>query len=847
MSSPAYGNRPSDSATSDALTELALDLRWSYNHAADKIWERLDPELWGLTHNPWVVLQTVSRAKLQSVTSDPNFQSLVANAHRKKTADDESDGWFQKAYPHSALSSVAYFSMEFMLSEGLPIYSGGLGNVAGDQLKTASNLGVPVTAVCLLYQQGYFRQEIDAQGRQRALYPFNDPGQLPIQPVRDSNGEWLRLSIDFPSSKLWIRTWQVQVGRTKLYLLDTNDPSNTPAYRGITTELYGGGPELRLKQEMVLGIGGWQLLRALGLQPEVCHLNEGHAAFAILERARSYMADNKKPFDLALTITRAGNLFTTHTPVEAGFDRFDPGLMGWYFKKYSEDGLSLPIQDLLALGRRNPDDSSEPFNMAYFALRGSGAVNGVSRLHGQVSRQIFQSLFPRWPQVEVPVTYVTNGVHSPTWDSAESDRLWEATCGKRRWSDTMSAVEQDFRKADDKDLWQVRTDGRSALVDYVRKLHVRQIAEHGASSEDLSQAAQILDRNTLTLGFARRFASYKRPNLLLRDPQRLVNILNNREHPVQLVLAGKAHPQDLEGQGMIQQWVEFSHRPEVRSRVVFLSDYDLFMAEQLVQGVDVWVNTPRRPWEASGTSGMKILVNGGLNLSELDGWWAEAYSPEVGWAIGDGREHGFDPSWDASEAEALYGLLEREIVPEFYSRDDRGIPRRWIARMRESMCKLTPLFSANRVVRQYTEQHYLPAASAYTQRAANHGSMGDELLNWQAQLAKHWYNIRFGSTTLEQKDGQHIFQAQVFLGDVDPDAVSAELYAEGLNGGAPSRHTMNRGERLAGSSNGSIYTASIPAARPAADFTPRLIAQHSGAIVPLEAPYILWDDSPSWR
>jgi glycogen phosphorylase len=847
MSSPAYGSRLSDPPTSDALTELALDLRWSFNHAADKIWERLDPELWGLTHNPWVVLQTVSRAKLQSVTSDPNFQSLVANIHRQKTVDDKSDGWFQKAYPHSALSAIAYFSMEFMLSEALPIYSGGLGNVAGDQLKTASNLGVPVTAVSLLYQQGYFRQEIDAQGRQQALYPFNDPGQLPIQPVRESNGEWLRLSIDFPGSKLWIRTWQVQVGRTKLYLLDTNDPANIPAYRGITTELYGGGPELRLKQEMVLGMGGWRLLRALGLQPEVCHLNEGHAAFAVLERARSYMADTNKPFDLALTITRAGNLFTTHTPVEAGFDRFDPGLMGWYFKKYAEDGLSLPIQDLLALGRRDRGDSSEPFNMAYLALRGSGGVNGVSRLHGQVSRQIFQNLFPRWPQIEVPITYVTNGVHTPTWDSAESDRLWEATCGKGCWSETMSAVEQSLRKAGDIDLWQLRTNGRSALVDFVRKLHVRQIAGRGASSEELSQAAQILDSDTLTLGFARRFASYKRPTLLLRDPQRLVNILNNRERPVQLVLAGKAHPQDLEGQEMIQQWVEFSHRPEVRSRVVFLSDYDLFMAEQLVQGVDVWVNTPRRPWEASGTSGMKVLVNGGLNLSELDGWWAEAYSPEVGWAIGDGREHGYDPSWDASEAEALYGLLEREIVPEFYSRDDRGIPRAWVARMRESMCKLTPLFSANRVVRQYTEQHYLPAASAYKQRAANHGSLGDDLLNWQAQLAKHWPKVRFGTATVERKDGQYLFQAQVFLDALDPSAVSAELYAEGQNGSAPSRHPMNRGERLVGSSNGFMYTARIPAARPAADYTPRLIPHHSGAIVPLEAPYILWDDSPSWR
>ena len=347
MSSPAFGNRPSDADISEALTDLALDLRWSFNHSADRLWQLIDPGLWELTHNPWVVLQTASREKLQSVTADPNFQKLLTDLHQEKMTAEKSGGWFQKAYPRSGVSTVAYFSMEFMLSEGLPIYSGGLGNVAGDQLKAASNLGVPVTGVGLLYQQGYFRQEIDAQGQQQALYPFNDPGQLPITPLREPNGEWLRLSIDFPGTKLWIRTWQVQVGRTKLYLLDTNDPANIPAHRGITTELYGGGPELRLKQELVLGIGGWRLLRALGLRPEVCHLNEGHAAFAVLERARSYMADNKQPFDLALTITRAGNLFTTHTPVEAGFDRFGPGLMEWYFKKYAEEGLSISIKDLL--------------------------------------------------------------------------------------------------------------------------------------------------------------------------------------------------------------------------------------------------------------------------------------------------------------------------------------------------------------------------------------------------------------------------------------------------------------------------------------------------------------------
>ncbi len=846
-SSPANINHPPGSTTADALTELALDLRWSFNHSADKLWERLDPELWDLTHNPWIVLQTVSRERLQTVTTDPDFQSLVSDLHQERRAAEHSEGWFQKAHPHSALRTVAYFSMEFMLSEALPIYSGGLGNVAGDQLKAASNLGVPVIGIGLLYQQGYFRQEIDARGQQQALYPFNDPGQLPIQPLREPNGEWLRLSIDFPGAKLWIRTWQAQVGRAKLYLLDTNDPANIPANRGITSELYGGGPELRLKQEQVLGIGGWRLLKALGLQPEVCHLNEGHAAFSVLERARSYMADNKSPFDLALTITRAGNLFTTHTPVDAGFDRFAPDLMEKYFKTYTDKELSISFDDLLALGRRDRNDSSEPFNMAYLAIRGSGAINGVSQLHGQVSRRIFQVLFPRWPEVEVPVTHVTNGVHMPTWDSAEADCLWEASCGKERWLGTMETLERDCRCVSDSDLWQLRADGRKSLVEYVRKTHVRQLAGEGAPSEDLAQAAQALDPNTLILGFARRFAPYKRPNLLLHDPERLVHILTNRDRPVQLVLAGKAHPQDVEGQNMIRQWVEFARRPEVRSRVVFLSDYDVLMAEHLVQGVDVWVNTPRRPWEASGTSGMKVLVNGGLNLSELDGWWAEAYSPELGWAIGDRLEHGDDPTWDAEEAEALYGLLEREVVPQFYKRDDRGIPSAWVARMRESMARLTPRFSTNRVVRQYTEDHYLPAAAAFAARAANRGSLGTDLINWQAELAKHWSALRFGSARVEQQEQQYVFQVQVFLNDLDPEIVKVELYAEAQNGDAPVRQAMNRGERLVGSANGFTYTGCIPATRPATDFTPRLVPYHIGAFVPLEAPFILWHDSPARR
>ena len=847
MSSSTIVDRPLDTAISDALNDLALDLRWSFNHSADQLWEQLDPELWELTHNPWVLLQTVSREKLQSVTAEPNFQKLLADLHREKTLAEESEAWFQKAHSHSSLSTIAYFSMEFMLSEALPIYSGGLGNVAGDQLKAADNLGVPVIGIGLLYQQGYFRQEIDAQGHQQALYPFNDPGQLPIKPVREANGEWLRLVLPLPGFNLWIRAWQVQVGRTKLYLLDTNDPANPPSYRGIATELYGGGPELRVKQELVLGIGGWRLLRALGIHPEVCHLNEGHAAFAVLERARSYMEDNDRPFDVALTITRAGNLFTTHTPVEAGFDRFAPSLIERYLRKYAEEHLSISFEDLLALGRRDHQDLSEPFNMAYLAIRGSGGVNGVSKLHGQVSRRLFQVLFPRWPETEVPVTHVTNGVHTPTWDSAEADRMWELACGKDRWDGTLANMGENVAAVSDSDMWRCRSISRKALVDYVRKLYVCQLATRGATSNDLVLAAQILDNDILTLGFARRFAPYKRPNLLLHDPARLLNILLNRDRPVQLVLAGKAHPQDAEGQDMIRQWVEFSRRPEARSRVVFLSDYDLLMAEHLVQGVDVWVNTPRRPWEASGTSGMKVLVNGGLNLSELDGWWAEAYSPEVGWAIGDGREHGDDPSWDAAEAESLYAALEREVIPEFYARDEHGIPRGWVARMRESMSRLTPSFSTNRVVRQYTEEHYLRAAAVFRERAANRGSVGADLIAWHAELEKHWSALRFGPTNVEQQGEQYLFHVQVFLDDLDPDAVRVELYADAQKDESPITYAMNRGELLAGATSAFTYTAFVPTSRPIADYTPRLVPQHVGALVPLEAPFILWHEAPSWR
>jgi starch phosphorylase len=681
---------------------------------------------------------------------------------------------------------------------------------------------------------------IDQDGAQQALYPYNDPGQLPITPLRKPNGEWLRLEIALPAYSLWLRAWQVQVGRVKLYLLDSNDTANYPAHRGITSELYGGGPELRLKQELVLGLGGWRLLRALGLQPEVCHLNEGHAAFAVLERAWDFMEETGRPFDVALTVTRAGNLFTTHTAVAAGFDRFTPALIEQYLGGYARK-LGVTLHDLLALGRQNPDDPSESFNMAYLAIRGSGAVNGVSRLHGQVSRQLFEPLFPHWPAEEVPVGHVTNGVHMPTWDSEAADDLWTEACGKDRWLGTTESLGSDMRRVSDARLWQFRIAASQSFVAYVRERLSRQLAASGASAEAVAEAGRLFDPNVLTLGFARRFAAYKRPNLLLHDPERLLRLLTNPQRPVQLILAGKAHPADQAGQALIRQWIQFIQRPEARRHVIFLSDYNMLLSENLVQGVDVWINTPRRPWEACGTSGMKVLVNGGINLSELDGWWAEAYTPEVGWALGDGQEHGDDPAWDAAEAETLYGLLEREVVSEFYARDEQGIPSAWVSRMRESMAQLTPRFSASRAVREYTEQHYLPAASAYRARAADKGAIGVAMVDCRYALAQKWSALRFGDVKLETNDGQHVFELQLYLDDIDPEAVRVELYADGANGSAAERVQMQRVRQLVGAINGYAYRAGVPAARPAADYTARVMPHRDDAAVPLEDAHILWE------
>lgn len=857
------------------LLELALDLRWSWSHAPDALWEEIAPEIWRVTHNPWHILQTVGRDRLEEVAADPRFVKLLNEQLAARRALMSKTSWFEEHYASTWLSLstkpnqvIAYFCMEFGLSEALPIYSGGLGILAGDFLKTASDLGVPLVGVGLLWQQGYFRQALSSSGEQLEFFPYNDPGQLPIRPLRDADGEWVIVEVQFPRRMIRLRAWEVCTGRTRLYLLDSNDLLNSPADRGITSELYGGGPELRLQQEIVLGIGGWRLLRKIGLDPVVCHLNEGHAAFAILERARTFMEDHGVDFETALTATRAGNVFTTHTPVEAGFDRFSPELIKQYLGSYAET-LGISFERLLALGselsgttiighsgERRADGWDKSFNMAHLAIRGSGRINGVSQLHGQVSRGLFQRLFPRWPQTEVPVGSVTNGVHVPSWDSELADDLWTKCCGKDRWLGEVAHLGECIRSLSDEEIWAFRCASRAKLIAIAREHVMRQEPVAGSLEILGNDLTCLCNPDVLTLGFARRFATYKRPDLLLYDPERLERILCAETSRAQLILAGKAHPADLAGKAMIKRWTDFISRCTVRPHVVFLVDYDMDVAEHLVQGVDLWINTPRRPWEASGTSGMKVLVNGGLNLSVLDGWWAEAYAPEVGWAVGDGLEHGEDPYWDARDATQLYDLLESQIIPEFYDRDENGIPRRWVARVRESMARLTPRFSTNRMMKEYLEDYYLPAAAEYQARAvAKQGlaaALTRELVSWRALLDEHWDKVRFTSYEVETVTGSngpaHVFSVGVDLGPIPLEAVQVELYAEPVGSGGAERHALVAKGNLkegnpgvAGRAPGRhLLSATLPALRPADHYTPRIIPWHAAAKVPLEANHILW-------
>ena len=817
----------------ERLRDLAGDLRWTWSHTADALWRTIDPTSWERSENPWSILQYVRHERLDALAADPEFVAELGRLDDARQRYLREPGWFGETFTEQPLRQVAYFCMEFGLAEALPLYAGGLGVLAGDFLKAASDLGVPVVGVGLLYQEGFFRQTIDDAGRQQVAYPYNDPTSLPIAPVLTSGGDWLRVLLALPGRELHVRVWQARVGRVTLYLLDTNDPLNSPIDRGITGKLYQGSQLVRFLQQVVLGVGGWRALVAQGIDPDICHVNEGHAAFAILERARDYMRRTGLSFWEALWVTRAGNVFTTHTPVDEAFTRFDDATLASfrpYFREYVAS-LGIALDDLLALGRASPADLAEPFRPAYLAIRGSAWVNGVSRLHGEVSRRILAGLYPRWPLVEIPIGHITNGVHVPSWDSPSMDALWESACGKERWRGALE-VTASIRSLSDRQLWEARGKDRERLVHVVRTRLARQLGIRGAEPTSIEQAAHVFDANTLTLGFARRFVGYKRAALLLHDPDRLERLLTSPDRPVQLVVAGKAHPDDARGAALITRWIEFAGRPAVRHRVVFLEDYDITLAEELVRGVDVWLNTPLVSWEACGTSGMKVLANGGLNASTLGGWWAEAYDSRVGWYIPDGDE----PLASA----CLYDLLEREVVPEFYTRDSTGSPTPWIERIRASMSALAPRFSANRMVYDYVTNAYLPAARRLRLRECDNGQLGRELLAWSRRIEHDWHGIHFGQLEASDTDGRRALSVAVYLGAVAPVDVAVELYADPSDADVPERLTMQRTSDLPGTVNGGLYRADIASTRPLSDYTPRVIPRHPHACIPAEASAIAW-------
>jgi starch phosphorylase len=676
---------------------------------------------------------------------------------------------------------VAYFSMEFGLHESLPVYSGGLGILAGDHLKSASDLGLPLVGVGLLYRQGYFRQYLNNEGWQQEYYPENDFYNLPLTLERDEKGVPLSVELEFGPRRFKVHIWRVQVGRVPLYLLDTNLEENSSDDRLITAQLYGGDQEMRILQEILLGIGGIRALRALGIIPNVCHMNEGHAAFLALERIRLLMEKRGVRFEEAREIVSAGNVFTTHTPVEAGIDHFPADLLERYFGKYYRL-LGLSRDEFLGLGRQNPKNSQEVFCMAVLALKLAGHANGVSELHGEVSRKMWKNTWPELPEEQLPLSSITNGVHTRTWMSNHMASLLVRYLGTR-WLDdpTDHNVWRRVSKIPDAELWRTRQSCRERLVDFARKRLKEQMVKVGATVKEIATAEEVLDPEVLTIGFARRFATYKRVTLLMRDLDRLARILNNPEMPVQIIFAGKAHPQDQEGKELIRQINQISDLERFRHRIVFIEDYDMEVARHLVQGADVWLNTPRRPLEASGTSGMKVAFNGGLNMSILDGWWCEGYQGNNGWAIGKGEVYEDSEYQNQVESRATYDLLEKEIVPHFYDRGSDGIPRSWIATMKASIQSLCPVFSTDRMVQEYASRSYIPSYGQWKQLVDDDLALALDLARWKERIFNAWPQVRIEEASAQVSDAVAVgslvpVSAKIVLGDIPVEDVAVEGY-----------------------------------------------------------------------
>lgn len=784
--------------------ELVYNLRWAWNHDAIELF-RWDNDLWEKSdHNPALIVGTADQAKLEAAAADEGFLAHLERVAQDFEAYQASEStWFHRKHGKVARPLVAYFSAEFGVTDCLSIFAGGLGILAGDHLKSASDLGVPLVGVGLLYQQGYFRQYLNEAGWQQETYPDNDFHNLPLILERQADGTPLVIQVPFPGRQIVAQIWRAQVGRVPLYLLDTNIPANSRIDQDITDQLYGGDTELRVQQEMVLGIGGYHALEALGLTPSVYHMNEGHSAFLALERIRRMMETRQLSFAEAREAACAGLIFTTHTPVPAGQDYFQPDLMARYFTDYARS-LGLSFDNFLALGRKDPNDKQEPFCMTTLALRLAQSSNGVSRLHGQISRKMWQALWPHVPVDEIPIGYVTNGVHFQSWISQEMTELYNRYLGPRwREEPADETVWARTVRIASEELWRTRQQRRERLVAFARRRLRQQLERRGATQADVNAADEVLDPDLLTIGFARRFATYKRATLLLRDPARLARILNDPARPVQIIFAGQAHPHDDAGKELIKQIVTLCRQPEFRHRMVFLEGYDMAIARSMVQGADVWLSTPRRPLEASGTSGMKAAANGALNLSTLDGWWDEAWrdpshlsdegshesdeqTTAIGWAIGRGEIYD-DPEYqDKVEAEALYELLERDVIPTFYERGNDKLPRKWIARVKASIGHLCHFFNTHRMVQEYGERFYMPAVLRHQQLMADEMARAKALAAWKERIHQHWDEVRVEAVTTDLQGDLRVgatlnVRAQIYLGALMPDDVTVELYAGQVN------------------------------------------------------------------
>ena len=810
---------PSLPSRLEPLRKLAYNLHFDWNVESKDLFRRLDPDLWESTHhNPVLMLGTISQSRLLEVVEDEGFLAQVDRAARQLEDYLQEYTWYKKQRNQHQKECYAYFSAEFGLVDCLPIYSGGLGVLAGDHLKSASDLGLPLVGVGLLYQQGYFAQYLNADGWQQERYLINDFHNMPLHLERNPDGTELRIAVDYPGRKVYARVWRVQVGTVPLYMLDTNIEPNKAYDHDITDQLYGGDIDMRIHQEIMLGIGGVQMLKALGYKVTAYHMNEGHAAFSALERIRILIQEKGLNYREAKQVVSSSNIFTTHTPVPAGIDLFAPDKMLHYLGYYA-DIFGLPKEQFLGLGRENTGDLSAPFSMAVLALKMATFSNGVAQLHGVVSRQMFQGLWQKVPVEEVPIAAITNGVHARSCVSKSTQELYDRYLGPN-WSSAPpdSQLWERMDAIPDEELWRNHERCRLDMVLYVREHLVKHLRDRGASASDIVQAQEVLDPNVFTIGFARRFATYKRATLWMRDLERIKKILlANKHRKVQFVIAGKAHPKDIPGKELIRDINRFIREHHLEKQVVFVPNYDIHIARLMVAGCDIWLNTPRRPREASGTSGMKAAMNGLPNLSVLDGWWDEADYVRTGWAIGHGENYD-DPNYqDEIEANALYELLEKEVIPLFYDhRDGDGLPRPWVAKMKDAIRLNCPFFNTARMVREYAMRAYFPASDRYHTLTVDNYSPAKELAAWRSKLGEHWFNIKIKDVDVSAASDIEVNQtvavkAKVDLATLKNDDVQVELYQGSIdaNGDIVNAVPVIMDYQGQDPENSSLYTANI--------------------------------------